>query len=748
VAADTQTATNTAAIAVPAAGSANATGPGSPYPSPITISGLTEPVSDVNVSLNSFSHTIASDVDVLLVGPAGQNLVLMSDVKGDSGFPINNATLTFDDAAAGLIPATGALTTGTFKPTNRDDASGTDTFPAPAPAPSSATTLSVFNGSNPNGQWRLFTVDDTSGDVGSIAGGWSLSITTAPVSQPGEIEFTTGAFRGAEGQGPVTLTLHRIGGSDGAVSVTIATTTPATAVPGLDFTPLSQTVSFASGQTTAAVPVTIRDDSAVEGVDETFTVALSAPTGGATLGTRSTAVVSIDDNDATFDTTPVTIPASGTGASSGAPAAPYPDNIDVRGQASLIAGVDVTLTGFSHQVPIDVDILLVGPQGQNVVLMSDVGGNTSASGVNLTFSDSAANTIPVGGPLTTGTFRPSDDDTDGADSFPAPAPAPSTATDLSTFRDINPNGRWSLYIVDDASGDTGSISGGWSLLFLPAVVPSAGGPYTVAEGSPLTLDASATVAPAGAAFAWDLDNDGQFDDATGRTPTISAATLATLGLGDGPAGPVTIGLQVRSSPTVRTATSTVTVTNVAPTASVPNVPSGLVAGTPASVTFGATDPAAADNAAGFTYRIDWGDGTPVQTVTGGASVTASHTWATSGTFTISVTASDKDGGTSAVATASADVGAPVVADAGGPYSIAEGSDLVLDGTGTSAGPTATYEWDLDNDGQFDDATGANPTISAATLATLGLDDGPAGPLTVSLRAPTVHRSTPTAPPSP
>ena len=132
----------------------------------------------------------------------------------------------------------------------------------------------------------------------------------------------------------------------------------------------------------------------------------------------------------------------------------------------------------------------------------------------------------------------------------------------------------------------------------------------MAEGQPLTLDATGTVAPAGAVYAWDLDGDGQFDDVTGAAPTVSAAALAALGLGDGPAGPRTITVQVTATPTVRTATTTVTVTNVAPAPPwAPRRP-GCVAGSSASVTFGASDPSAADTAAGFTYQIDWGDGTP------------------------------------------------------------------------------------------------------------------------------------------
>src|SRR5262249_44263910 len=201
--------------------------------------------------------------------------------------------------------------------------------------------------------------------------------------------------------------------------------------------------------------------------------------GGATLGPQSTAVVSIEDNDATFNTTPLTVPGVGTGSTSGAPASTYPSHIRVTGQPSVIGGVQVKLNGVSHQVPVDIDALLVGPGGQTGILRPDVGGQTPASGVNLTFADTGATTIPAAGPLTSGTFKVSNDNSGGTDTFPAPAPAPSTAASLAAFGDTNPNGTWSLYVVDDASGDTGSISGGGRLTFLPAVVPNAGGPSTV-----------------------------------------------------------------------------------------------------------------------------------------------------------------------------------------------------------------------------------------------------------------------------
>jgi M6 family metalloprotease-like protein len=56
---------------------------------------------------------------------------------------------------------------------------------------------------------------------------------------------------------------------------------------------------------------------------------------------------------------------------------------------------------------------------------------------------------------------------------------------------------------------------------------------------------------------------------------------------------------------------------------------------------------------------------------------------------------------------------PPVADAGGPYTTDEGTDVVLTAAGSSdpdAGDTLTYEWDLDADGQFDDSTSQTPTF--------------------------------------
>jgi hypothetical protein len=64
----------------------------------------------------------------------------------------------------------------------------------------------------------------------------------------------------------------------------------------------------------------------------------------------------------------------------------------------------VQLNNFSHQLPQDIDVLLVGPNGQRVLLMSDAGGSNAATGVTLAFRDDATE-LNHNEPLVTGTFR-------------------------------------------------------------------------------------------------------------------------------------------------------------------------------------------------------------------------------------------------------------------------------------------------------------------------------------------------------
>ena len=85
----------------------------------------------------------------------------------------------------------------------------------------------------------------------------------------------------------------------------------------------------------------------------------------------------------------ITVPASGT-------ATPYPSQIVVD-EPGLVLDLDVTVE-FAHDSPDDLDVLLVGPRGQSVVLMSDAGG-TAPTDAEPTFDDEADGALPDDEPI-------------------------------------------------------------------------------------------------------------------------------------------------------------------------------------------------------------------------------------------------------------------------------------------------------------------------------------------------------------
>lgn len=104
--------------------------------------------------------------------------------------------------------------------------------------------------------------------------------------------------------------------------------------------------------------------------------------------------------------------------------------------------MSVRLNDF-YTYPSDVDMMLVGPGGQAIAFMSDLGGSAAATGLSISFSDTAPSLPP--GTLVSGIYRPSN--IGAGDVFPGPAPAsyqsPSPAalaTFANTFGGTDPNG--------------------------------------------------------------------------------------------------------------------------------------------------------------------------------------------------------------------------------------------------------------------------------------------------------------------
>ena len=113
----------------------------------------------------------------------------------------------------------------------------------------------------------------------------------------GTIQFTTAASSVPENGGPIAVTLTRTGGTDGAVSVSVATT-GATATSGDDFSTTSpSTVSWpADDATPQTKTISISDDAVYEG-SETFLLQIVGSTGGAAVGTPAEHTVTITEND-------------------------------------------------------------------------------------------------------------------------------------------------------------------------------------------------------------------------------------------------------------------------------------------------------------------------------------------------------------------------------------------------------------------------------------------------------------------
>ncbi|HWQ34998.1 MAG TPA: Calx-beta domain-containing protein [Blastocatellia bacterium] len=111
----------------------------------------------------------------------------------------------------------------------------------------------------------------------------------------GALQFSAATFSADEGAGTVTITVTRSGGAGESVSVNYATSNGSTSQPS-DYTAASGTLTFGCNETTRSFTLTLNDDTLDE-ADETVNLTLSSPTGGATLGAQSSAVLTIIDDD-------------------------------------------------------------------------------------------------------------------------------------------------------------------------------------------------------------------------------------------------------------------------------------------------------------------------------------------------------------------------------------------------------------------------------------------------------------------
>ena len=222
-------------------------------------------------------------------------------------------------------------------------------------------------------------------------------------------------------------------------------------------------------------------------------------------------------------------------------------------------------------------------------------------------------------------------------------------------------------------------------------------PAAMRAGRPAVFQVSAVDPDGGpVALTFDLDGDGAFDD---LPESIAGGYRWTF-----PAGPLTLAVRA-TDPTGNTATRTARIApagfDLPPDANLDAGP--LVAGQPTALDATATDPE------GGAVTLDVDD-----TVTPGAT----------GPYTLHLRATDDAGGAVEIARTVGVGTRPPVASFTAPQGRV-GEVLTVSSTATDpdGSPLAGQTWDLDDDGEFDDGTGATASVTPVS----------AGELTVGLK---------------
>ena len=131
--------------------------------------------------------------------------------------------------------------------------------------------------------------------INTIGGGNPILVRGLAAAPVGSFEFSAPTYSVGEAGPVANITINRLRGSEGSVSVQF-TTSGGTATSGADYTDSSQVLVFGNGVTSQTVQIPIINDS-IDEPNETVNLALSNPIGGAFLGAQNTAVLTIIDDD-------------------------------------------------------------------------------------------------------------------------------------------------------------------------------------------------------------------------------------------------------------------------------------------------------------------------------------------------------------------------------------------------------------------------------------------------------------------
>jgi hypothetical protein len=250
-----------------------------------------------------------TDAFVAKVNPAGTALVFSTFLGGGGDDVANGIAAHPTDATVYVAGSTRSLDFPTLNPLQTELAGGLDAFVTKLNAAGSALVYSTYLGGLGDDAVQAMAVDadgvaylagitdspafPTAAPIQNASGLIDAFVTQ--VADGGIIQFTASTYQANEDAGTITIGVQRTGDVSAAASVEFFTT-DGTATAGADYLGASETLTFAPGQVIATFTLTLVDDAVGDG-DETLTLTVRNPSGGAVLGTRRTATLTLVDNE-------------------------------------------------------------------------------------------------------------------------------------------------------------------------------------------------------------------------------------------------------------------------------------------------------------------------------------------------------------------------------------------------------------------------------------------------------------------
>jgi hypothetical protein len=236
-----------------------------------------------------------------------QKMATVTVNDDESSVAFSNATYTVSEAGGALtvtVVRTGALITQVGVGFGTADISATagldyratnGTLVFPPNVRSKTFTVNITNDTIVEGdeQFQLQLFNPTNGvQLGAQS---SALVTIVDNDFGGTINFSTNNYVVSEGGSNAVITLTRTGGIASGVTVELLVNN-GTATAGVDYSNISQVLTFNAGETSKMIPLRVYENTIVDG-SRTVLLALNNATGGATIGVRDNATLTITDND-------------------------------------------------------------------------------------------------------------------------------------------------------------------------------------------------------------------------------------------------------------------------------------------------------------------------------------------------------------------------------------------------------------------------------------------------------------------